>query len=221
MHLSLADHRASKSVWGRESDPRRVRFPCSTATYAPDASATGVKDGQSSTPFPPDASPEKRAALERFFAKTRRLEGGCLLWLGALNSRGYGCCATGQKGRSALAHRWIYEQTVGPIPPGLTIDHLCRNRRCVEVAHMEVVTDRENILRGTSPTAKNARKTHCIHGHPLDGDNLIIKKDGRRQCRTCQRAHERAHWRRTHPTVVRNRKPAPLPTAVTGQEGSR
>lgn len=99
--------------------------------------------------------------------------------------------------RHVLAHRYFWEKTNGPIPEGLVIDHLCRNRACVNLEHLEVVTGRENCLRGIGPTAINALKTHCSrHGHPLSGANLILHPDGRRECRECQRESGRNHMRR-------------------------
>ncbi len=87
------------------------------------------------------------------------------------------------------AHRAAYELYVGPIPEGLTIDHLCRNTLCVNPAHLEAVTMRENILRGTGPSAQAARKTHCLRGHPFDDGNTLFRATGKRVCRACQRVH--------------------------------
>lgn len=79
-----------------------------------------------------------------------------------------------------------HELHKGPIPEGLVIDHLCRNRGCVNPDHLEAVTQRENILRGEGLAAANARKTHCPKGHPYSGENLyVVPSSGRRQCRIC------------------------------------
>lgn len=110
---------------------------------------------------------------------------GCWLWLGQSEAGLYGYVRDGRKTRRV--HRVAYEAFVGPIPPGLTIDHTCKTTICVNPAHMEPVTLRENILRSSSPPAINARRTHCAAGHALSGSNLIARKDGgsRRRCRAC------------------------------------
>ena len=109
----------------------------------------------------------------------------CWIWL-ATPSRKYGQFYTGE-GR-VCAHRYAYELLKGPIPPGLTLDHLCRNKKCVNPDHLEPVTGRENTLRGDNPPAQNARKTHCKWGHPFSGNNLrISKKINRRVCKICER----------------------------------
>lgn len=114
---------------------------------------------------------------------------GCVLWPGALNSRGYGCVTNG-RGGSVLAHRRSYEMHVGPIPEGLTIDHLCRNKLCINPAHLEPVTVAENLARA------NALITHCPHGHEYTARNTYVKagSGGRgpsRQCRECGRRRNR------------------------------
>lgn len=122
----------------------------------------------------------------RFESKVERTD-TCWLWLGATNSRGYGCW--GVEGVSQLAHRVAYELLVGPIPEGLTIDHLCFNKVCVNPAHMEPVTREENSRR----KERVIRPTHCPQGHELTDDNLYVKNrsDGHginRYCKTCKRA---------------------------------
>ena len=103
-------------------------------------------------------------------------ETGCWRWTGRIDDRGYG-----RYGRRSVAYRLAYELHVGAIPAGLEIDHLCRNRACVNPAHLEAVTHAENMRRGAW-----GRRTACANGHPFDGPNTT---GGRRVCRTC--AHER------------------------------
>ena len=122
---------------------------------------------------------------ERFWAKVDQTE-TCWLWQGAVSSSGYGN-VSGVDRRTRRAHRVAYELLVGPIPPGLQLDHLCRVRRCVNPSHLEVVTQTVNVLRGEGPTAKNATKTHCHRGHPLDKSNTRHRPSGGRTCRTCER----------------------------------
>jgi hypothetical protein len=101
----------------------------------------------------------------------------------------------GQVGHKA-AHRVVYEALVGPVPEGLELDHLCKESRCVNPAHLEPVTHAENVRRGRGWGGQNARKTHCPSGHPYEGDNLILQKRGGRLCRTCQNEYSREASRR-------------------------
>lgn len=127
---------------------------------------------------------------------------GCWLWTQALQAAsrrgpgGYGVVAQGK--RTLLAHRISYEAFRGPIPPGLVIDHLCRVHRCVNPDHLEPVSERTNILRGVGASARNAKRTHCPKGHPLDG--VTRRHTGRqklqRYCKTCNSANASAWGRR-------------------------
>ena len=128
---------------------------------------------------------------ERFWAKVRiaGTPSGCWVWEGARSKKGYGNFWTDAK-KSVRAHRWAWEQANGPIPDGLVIDHLCRHTSCVNPSHLEAVTPGENTLRGYGPTAMNARKTECVRGHSLSGDNLYVDPDGNRNCRACRRLRE-------------------------------
>jgi len=89
------------------------------------------------------------------------------------------------------AHRVLYEWTVGPVPAGLELDHLCRVRRCVRPSHLEPVSRRENLLRGVTIPAAHVAKTHCPAGHPYVGANLELRPRGYRVCRTCHRERSR------------------------------
>ena len=122
---------------------------------------------------------------ERFWPKVDRSEQTrCWPWLAAKTGWGYGSFDI--KGRDYKAHRIAYELLIGPIPEGLTLDHLCRNRACVNPAHLEAVSMRTNLLRGVGPPAQNAAKTHCPAGHPYDLFNTR-SYHGKRHCRTCSR----------------------------------
>ncbi len=113
----------------------------------------------------------------------------CWLFAGAINSSGYGVIWPNHR-KSQLAHRVIYEHVVGLVPKGLHLDHLCRNRACINPAHLEPVTPRVNILRGDGLAAKNFTKTECKHGHYFSDSNTYIRfRRGipTRDCRECHR----------------------------------
>ena len=127
--------------------------------------------------------------FERFSRLAIPQPSGCIEWIGARHPHGgYGCFGTKQNGKWGLrrAHRIAYMHFVGPIPDGLTIDHLCRNTACVNPSHLEAVTDRVNVLRGSSPPALNSRKTHCKYGHEFTAENIYRTASNGRKCRTCQ-----------------------------------
>lgn len=107
-------------------------------------------------------------------------DSGCWIWQGAISPNGYGRC-----GGNLYVHRVMYELLIGPIPKDLEIDHLCRNRGCINPDHMEPVTRRENMRRGMGLSGINSRKTHCIHGHPFDETNIYWRKNGKRMCKMC------------------------------------
>jgi hypothetical protein len=136
-----------------------------------------------------------RTADDRFWAKVNKGldddDDDCWLWLGTTNEAGYGLFCLDNK--VVRAHRYAF----GDVENGLVLDHLCRTRNCVNPRHLEPVTIGENVLRGENPPAWNSRKTKCIHGHPLSGDNLYVDPGGRRQCRACRReAAKRDYWRK-------------------------
>lgn len=144
---------------------------------------------------------EIATADRRFWEKVDRVaSSGCRLWSGACTRNGYGMF-WGDNKTFVLAHRWIYIRSFGAIPPGFQIDHTCHgadascvggigclHRRCVNPAHLEAVTPRENTHRSQSATSENFRKTHCESGHPFTEENTRWRKYAYgRACRACDR----------------------------------
>lgn len=124
------------------------------------------------------AVPPKRRILDTI----KVTENSCWEWQGTRQKNGYGALRAG--GKTVRAHRYSYEAFIGSIPEGLQIDHLCRNRPCVNPWHMEPVTARENTRR--------AMRTHCVNGHPFDEENTWMHK-GKRYCRECRRRRVREY----------------------------
>ena len=132
--------------------------------------------------------------LIRLWSRVRKTD-TCWNWTGSVTSEGYGTISV--NGKSAFTHRLAYEECYGPIPKDKQIDHLCRNRRCANPSHMEVVTSRENTLRGNGICAQQARRAVCPKGHPYEGYNLYVHR-GKRYCRICRNVN----WKNS----MRNRK---------------
>ena len=154
------------------------RLPCSEH----DEHDAGIKPG-----LQPHRQERRKASSmnARFWEKVEKTE-TCWNWTGPTTDFGYGQILL-TTGKRTGVHRYAYEQLVGKIPSGLVIDHLCRNKICVNPEHLEVVTHRVNILRGVGVPALNASKTHCCRGHRLAGENLYIKPDSERRCRACDK----------------------------------
>lgn len=131
------------------------------------------------------------STVERFWPRVRKSE-ECWEWTGPRNNHGYGTLR--HNGRDALAHRVSYELNIGPIPDGLQLDHLCRNRGCVRPDHLEPVTNRENALRGEAPAIRIRRSGACARGHEANAENRYYWPDGRSYCRVCERERERVRY---------------------------
>src|SRR5688572_13326968 len=122
----------------------------------------------------------RRPPAERFHDRYVVEPDGCWQWTGSFMPNGYGRLIV--KRHTVLAHRFAYELLVGPIPAGLQIDHLCRNRACVNPAHLEPVTIKQNLLRSPiTNAARNAAKTRCLHGHEFTAANTYAYR-GQRHC---------------------------------------
>lgn len=136
----------------------------------------------------------KTAPLVRILPRVvRDPETGCWDYTGYLTPAGYGQVWDGEH-RNAFAHRVVYEQTRGPIPLGMELDHLCRNRACCNPFHVEIVDRRENQHRGNSPTGMNVRVTVCPRGHAYDEANTYFRPDGTgRDCKKCRAARQRGN----------------------------
>jgi hypothetical protein len=121
----------------------------------------------------------------------RDTQSGCWNWQGRTNGR-YGYTTDKPNGRHSIScHRAIYEIYFGEIPDGMVVDHKCDNPICCNPSHLQAVPQSENLRYSNSLAGKNARKTHCIHGHRLSGNNLHILKTGARKCRACDAERQR------------------------------
>lgn len=138
----------------------------------------------------------KRKAIKELERLRIVTDSGCWEWQGRIDKGGYGRKKIRKDGINYYnVHQVSFVVYNGDIPFGNEIDHKCRNRKCFNPDHLQAITKKENILLGIGPTAVNARKTHCNRGHPLSGDNLYVFKDGRRDCKLCQRIRGLRWWR--------------------------
>lgn len=145
------------------------------------------RQGLELRPLQGRTGPIERPALDRFADLVALRDDGCLMWVGGKTLGGYGVFAVdaSHESKKAMAHRWSYEHHSGDIPPDLDLDHLCRNRACVNPEHLEPVTRQENIRRAA------AIKTHCPAGHAYDEANTYIRPGTvHRTCRACCRRRD-------------------------------
>lgn len=144
-----------------------------------------------------DASPRRlygAPPIERLRSHVEFDTNGCWVWTAFRTRQGYGSAWLPGVGVIG-AHRAMYLAAIGPIPDGLTLDHLCRNRACINPAHLEPVTRLENVRRA-QPWNPQRRKTHCPRGHPYDAENTYWRADRSRHCRACARFATAAHRQR-------------------------
>lgn len=143
------------------------------------------REGKPLRPVLERTGPIERSDVDRFSARIALQDDGCIVWLGGKTVGGYGSFAsrtTRGSEQKVMAHRWSHEHHCGTIPDGLDIDHLCRNRACVNPEHLEPVTRQENIRRAA------AMKTHCPVGHPYDEANTYVRPGtAHRSCKACSR----------------------------------
>jgi hypothetical protein len=123
-------------------------------------------------------------------ANSKKDDKGCWIWQRSINTSGYGQAYDRRIKKGVRAHRLSYEMFTGLIPEGLALDHLCRVRACINPAHLEPCTTKENVLRGISVAAENARKTSCMRGHPFTDGNYTVT-NGTRQCYECKRIRDK------------------------------
>jgi len=93
--------------------------------------------------------------------------------------------------RQIQAHRWAWELINGKIPTGLVIDHICKNRKCVAIDHLRMVTQQENVMAGLHNIDN---RTHCNQGHPFTKENIMVRKSGKRECAECNRVRARKNY---------------------------
>lgn len=140
----------------------------------------------------PECYHQKTPAIERFLRRVEKTD-ACWNWLGKRTPKGYGSFEL--NGKTIAAHRYSYERSIGPVPAGMQLDHLCRNRACVNPSHLEPVTSRENTLRGDHPNIVKRRNRIasgvCENGHPASAYNPV-----KRRCMDCWRASKRESSRR-------------------------
>lgn len=144
--------------------------------------------------------------LRRLFSKIHIDQATeCWIWI-AFRYQGYG--RTIWRGKVISVHRLMYAWLVAPIPVGFAarkiaqLDHLCKNRACCNPLHLELVSQKTNILRSSAPSASYAKRTHCPKGHEFTPENTYRFKRGERICKVCQREHGRKMYQQNRENVI-------------------
>lgn len=142
--------------------------------------------------------------IEKFAARFVISNSGCWEWKAGMNIQGYGRFYDSPKVQAA--HRFGYEIVKGKVPDNLQVDHLYRNRKCVNAAHLEAVTPRENTIRGNTLASLNSKKTECIHGHKYTPENTTVVRSNhlKRACKECNRIRSRKQQRLLRSRSTRN-----------------
>lgn len=128
------------------------------------------------------------AAEKRFWSRVDKTESGCWEWTAGKLASGYGSFRSAN--RAHVSHKFAWELLRGPVPEGLDLDHLCRNRACCNPDHLEPVTRQENLRRGWGARLKNGMTTQCIHGHEYTPENTYVNPRGQWKCRTCRKVQK-------------------------------
>ncbi|HGM5043037.1 TPA: HNH endonuclease signature motif containing protein [Stenotrophomonas maltophilia] len=124
-----------------------------------------------------------------FDARIRKAPNGCWEWTGFIDRKGYGVLGIGHR-KVCKVHRYAYQRFVGPVPDGMQLDHLCRNRCCANPEHLEPVTPQVNVVRGNQARGLAAA---CQRGHEFSKGNTYINPRGNRECRQCRRSAALRH----------------------------
>lgn len=143
------------------------------------------------TPWNKGFGENPKGMMERFNSKYTIQKNGCWDWIGQVYPNGYGSLWV--RGKNVFAHRFSYQMFNGAIPEKLTVDHLCKNRKCVNPFHLDLTTRVDNVQRSNNEIANNKAKTHCPYGHEYNLENIYFRKNGHRSCIACTKRRARMY----------------------------
>lgn len=196
--------RAKKGNSCLNGENHRTKFCPATA-----ATVRGLAQERNLPMHPHDTADRSHGPLAKRLWRRVEKTSTCWNWLGAIKENGYGSIGRGGKGGGMVyTHRAAWELTFGPLADGQVLDHLCRNRRCCNPAHLEIVSQKVNSLRGSAPNILAHLANTCLHGHLLTPDNTYEINDSKRglirRCRLCRRRSD-GRYRATHPDRKRRK----------------